>query len=85
LPSVTRRCRRWRTTIVRQLLDSRILKIASDERPQLVQFFLLALRVRTLPSVCSFFQLIGGLHDRDQIAFENGIEKVIPAVPEKES
>ena len=43
--------------------------------------FLLALCVRTLPSVCSFFQLIGGPHDRDQIAFENGIEKVIPAVP----
>src|SRR5439155_24388373 len=43
--------------------------------------FLLALCVRTLPSVCSFFQLIGGPNDRDQIAFENGIEKVIPAVP----
>src|SRR5260370_6938258 len=43
--------------------------------------FLLALFVRTLPSVCSFFQLIGGPHDHDEIAFENGIEKVIPAVP----
>src|SRR5260370_24323335 len=43
--------------------------------------FLLALFVRTLPSVSSFFQLIGGPHDRDQIAFENGTEKVIPAMP----
>ena len=41
--------------------------------------FLLALCLRTLPSVCSFFQLIGGPHDRDQIGFENGIEKA--AVP----
>lgn len=37
--------------------------------------------MRTVPSACSFFQLIGGPHDRDQIAFENGIEKVIPTVP----
>ncbi len=43
--------------------------------------FLLALCLRTLPSVCSFFQLIGGPQGRDQIGFENGIEKVIPAVP----
>src|SRR5882724_3570454 len=43
--------------------------------------FFLALCVRTLPSARSFFQLIGGPHDRDQIAFENGIEKVILALP----
>jgi len=42
--------------------------------------FLLALCVRTPPSVWGFFQLIGGPHDRDQIAFENGIEKAIPGV-----
>jgi len=43
--------------------------------------FLLVLCVRTLPSACSFFQLIRGPRDRDQIAFENGVEKVISAVP----
>jgi hypothetical protein len=35
---------------------------------------------RTLPSASNFPQLISGPRDRDQIAFENRVEKVIPAV-----